>query len=245
MSRHATKTDKRYFVNEGTRYIDFMADVRRVFGVETYFEIGSDTGLSLEPVECAAIAVDPSFKLATPVIGKKPLLMLFQMTSDTFFEKYDLTGLFGGPVQMAFLDGLHYYEYLLRDFMNVEKHMRRNSVVFLHDCMPPTYEVAQRQHPGVGKGWAGDVWKAVAILQKYRPDLRITPVNCPPTGLMMITNLDPTSTVLEESYFEAVHSMTAGPDDEAALAAYQKRLGPVVQSAELKTLAALSSHIWL
>lgn len=245
MSRLVSRSEHRYFVNEGTRYVDFMAHVRRLFNVETYFEIGTDTGMSLEPVNCAAIAVDPSFKLKTPVIGSKPLCMLFQMTSDAFFEKYDLTGLFGAPVQMAFLDGLHYYEYLLRDFMNVEKHMRRNSVVFFHDCMPPNYEIAQRTHPGPGKGWAGDVWKAVAILQRYRPELKITPVNCPPTGLMMITNLDPTSTVLEENYFDAVHEMREGPDDEARLAAYQKRLGPVVSTASLRSLGDLSSYIWL
>jgi hypothetical protein len=242
--RHRDREDPRYFDNDGTFYIDFMQLVRSAFDVQSYFEVGSHTGKSLLPVTCDTVAVDPSFKFEQSVVGAKRACMLFQMTSDAFFDTYDLGSLFGGPVDMAFLDGLHFYEYLLRDFMNTEKHMRRNSVIFMHDCMPPTFEVSRRTHPGPGKGWAGDVWKAVPILQKYRPDLHITPFDCRPTGLVMVTNLDPTSTVLEEHYFDAVKDMTEGPDDEKRLAVYRESLEPV-STKPIRGLRELSPHIWL
>jgi len=233
-----------FFVNDGTFYIEFLSQVRRTFGVQSYFEVGSHTGASLAPVTCDTVAVDPGFKLNQDVVGSKRACMLFQMTSDAFFSKYDLSALLGGPVQMAFLDGLHIYEYLLRDFMNTERHMARNSVVFMHDCMPPTFEVSRRTHPGPGKGWAGDVWKTVPILQRYRPDLQITAFDCRPTGLVMITNLDPTSTVLEENYFEAVKDMAEGADDEKRLAEYRESVEPV-STAPIKKLPDLARHIWL
>jgi hypothetical protein len=29
---------------------------------------------------------------------------------------------------------MHYAEFLLRDFINIERHVTRNSLVILHDC---------------------------------------------------------------------------------------------------------------
>ena len=48
------------------------------------------------------------------------------------------------------------------------------------------------------------MWKAAAIIQRYRTDLRIYAFNTPPTGLIAITNLDPTSTLLDDHYFGLV-----------------------------------------
>ena len=89
------------------------------------------------------------------------------------------------------------------------RHCRRDSVILLHDCIPTDSHIARRvmqderlasrsPHPS---WWAGDVWKAAALIQRYRPDLRLYAFNTPPTGLIAITNLDPTSTVLDEYYF--------------------------------------------
>ncbi len=113
---------------------------------------------------------------------------------------------------MAFLDGLHHFEVLLRDFLNTEKHCRRGSIILLHDCLPIDAHIARRlmeddtyrersAYPG---HWAGDVWKTLAILKKARNDLKIVVYDSAPTGLVAITNLDPNSTALEERYFELV-----------------------------------------
>src|SRR5205814_560630 len=53
-------------------------------------------------------------------------------------------------------------------------------------------------------GWAGDVWKLLPILQEFRPDLNLNVVAVRPTGLGIVTNLDPSSTTLHDHYDEIV-----------------------------------------
>ena len=43
--------------------------------------------------------------------------------------------------------------------------------------------------------------ETVPILKKYRPALRIFLLDCPLTGLVAVTNLDPQSDVLREEYY--------------------------------------------
>jgi hypothetical protein len=75
-------------------------------------------------------------------------------------------------------------------------------VIFLHDCLPHTKNITNRvQTPGA---WAGDVWKVLPILKRYRPDLKIVAFDCPPTGLVACTNLDPKSNVLQGVYDQVV-----------------------------------------
>jgi hypothetical protein len=57
------------------------------------------------------------------------------------------------------------------------------------------------QTPGA---WTGDVWKVLPILKKFRPDLKVALFDCPPTGLVACTNLDPNSTVLTEAYDQII-----------------------------------------
>ena len=47
---------------------------------------------------------------------------IYELTSDEFFARYDLSELLGGPVELAFIDGLHLFEQVLRDFVNLERH---------------------------------------------------------------------------------------------------------------------------
>jgi hypothetical protein len=44
--------------------------------------------------------------------------------------------------------------------------------------------------------WTGDVWRAALLLKRRRPDLQITTVDAFPTGLVLITNVDPSSRYL-------------------------------------------------
>jgi hypothetical protein len=52
--------------------------------------------------------------------------------------------------------------------------------------------------------WAGDVWRILPILKKFRPDLQIVTLDCHPTGLVLCSNLDPSSTALSDHYHEIV-----------------------------------------
>ena len=46
------------------------------------------------------------------------------MTSDDFFASHDLAQVLGGrPVDLAYIDGMHQFEFALRDFMNLERYV--------------------------------------------------------------------------------------------------------------------------
>jgi hypothetical protein len=195
--------------HKGEHYLELIARLHLTLKPGTYLEIGSSIGSSLVLAKCHTIAIDPTFKLKADVIGARPSCCLYQMGSDQFFADYSPTNIFGRAIDFAFLDGMHLAEYLLRDFINAERHCKRNSLVALHDCIPTDVPMARRQ-ANVAAGqptgrhptwWAGDVWKVLAILQKYRPDLRIYPVDASPTGLVLVTNVNPQSTVLSDNYF--------------------------------------------
>jgi hypothetical protein len=184
----------------GHGYLDVLTRLHHHLRPRSYLEIGTQSGRTL--------AVDPQFEVSMNVVGDKPSCSLFQMTSDKFFDSYSPTTILGRTIDLAFLDGMHLYEYLLRDFINTEKHCRANSVLVLHDCIPTDSYAARRQLGDISKrdlspnpeAWAGDVWKTIAILLRSRPDLAIYAYDAPPTGLIVITNLDPTSTILARKY---------------------------------------------
>ena len=200
---------------QGAGYRQILKRLHEAMQPSTYLEIGVDKGHTLGFAQCASIAIDPEFPLDRPAMNNKPACFFFRSTSDAFFRERDPSALFGRPVELAFLDGLHHYEVLLRDFLNTEKHCRRGSVILMHDCLPFDSYVARREFGDMRyrdrtaqpSFWAGDVWKAVAILKKARPDLKIVAYDAPPTGLIAVTNLDPGSKVLEERYFELVGDM--------------------------------------
>jgi hypothetical protein len=173
------------------------------------------------------------------------------MTSDDFFAKYNPQVLLRSTIDMAFLDGMHWFEFLLRDLVNVEAHCRNNSVILLHDCIPTDSYVARRDHgdkshlaeTSHSEWWAGDCWKAVAIIKQYRPDLEIHCFDAPPTGIIAITNLDPTSRVLKDRYFEATREFRETSSSEN-LESYIRSL-QIRHTEDYRTAAAISSLFWI
>ena len=159
--------------------------------------------------------------------GKKKA-SFFQMESDSFFRDVDVIGAFGGRIDFAFLDGMHWFEFLLRDFFNTERLCEKNALIALHDCMPLTETMAHRDHATAVRSsmgsryqgyWTGDVWKVVLILKKYRPDLKLLLSHAPPTGLVFVSGLDPESTVLKDNYDRIVTEFSAMPNDLEAMSA--------------------------
>jgi hypothetical protein len=198
--------------HSGCHYTEFISRLHQCLRPKTYFEIGTLVGDTLALSNSRSIAVDPEFKVERNIIGEKSVCLLFQMTSDNFFAQHDPQALLGSPIDLAFLDGMHWFEFLLRDFTNTEIRCKKNSIILLHDCLPTDSFVARRNAADTSQlhltshqeWWAGDVWKSVVIIKKYRPDLKIHCFDASPTGLVAITNLSPTSDVLGRSYFEAI-----------------------------------------
>jgi hypothetical protein len=207
-------------------------------------EIGTWKGASLEVSKCASIAIDPHFELDTNVVGSTPFCGLYQMTSDDFFALHNPAQILGGEIDLAFLDGLHLFEALLRDFINTEKSSKRNSVLALHDCLPPDAAWTKRESPGDGGAWTGDVWKVPLILRKYRPDLKIYLFNSPPTGMVLVTNLDPHSDVLSKDYYEIIQEFR----DLDLLSLVANEMAPsfeMIDTGEIASYHEISRYFWL
>jgi hypothetical protein len=235
----------------GADYTTVLHRFHTTFKPQSYLEIGVSDGASLGLAKCFSIAIDPSFAIERSLQNDKPGCCFYQMTSDSFFRKFDPTAISGQSIDMAFLDGMHWFEYLLRDFMNVERHCKPNSIIFMHDCMPTDEYIGRRDtddhrlkersaHPD---WWAGDVWKTVAILLKYRPDLRIVAFNASPTGLIAITRLDPSSTLLADRYYNLVEDYKDQTLTEHGGADYSSLT--MVDTRQFATFAALSTLFWL
>jgi len=210
-------------MHKGKHYRRVLARLHAVKRPAAYLEVGTATGATLAIAHCASIAIDPKFRIDCDVRAGKPACHLFEMTSDAFFAAENPSALLGRPIDLAFIDGMHQYEFALRDFMNVEAHCRPDSLVVLHDCLPVDSYMARRAlhdkalepFTAYRGNWAGDTWKAAWILQRFRPDLRIHAFDAPPTGLMVVTRLDPKSRVLRDRYDEAIRAA-----DDVDLAAY-------------------------
>ncbi|MEZ5960373.1 MAG: class I SAM-dependent methyltransferase [Hyphomonadaceae bacterium] len=179
----------------GQMYTRFIKNFHEVMKPETYLEIGTQSGGTLMLAGCASIAIDPKFQINVNVAKGKPTCFLYQKTSDDFFHHYNPTTILGAAIDFVFLDGLHRFEFLLRDFMNAERFAHERSFIMMHDCVPPGFYMTTRdmddplrlQKSRFGPWWTGDVFKVIPVLRHYRPDLKINVLDCAPTGLVMIT----------------------------------------------------------
>jgi ketosteroid isomerase-like protein len=169
----------------------------------TYVEIGVSRGDSIARAQPGTkiIGIDPAPDLFDPAIAAS--VEVLRYTSDDYFAENDLAEPLGGrPIDLAFIDGRHLFEYALRDFMNLERHCTEGSVIAAHDCYPISRETSTRERST--RAWNGDVWKLVVCLRELRSDLGVHVVDVRPTGLAIFTGLDPASTVLRDRYDEII-----------------------------------------
>jgi len=153
------------------------------------------------------VGIDPAPCVDAPLSAD---CQVFRTTSDDFFAEHDLRQVLGGrSLDLAFIDGMHHFEFALRDFMNLEKFAGPDTTVLAHDCYPVDEASASREE--TRPIWSGDVWKLVLCLKEQRPDLKIAVVDVPPTGLGVISGCDPGSRVLEERYEEIVEHYSQVP----------------------------------
>lgn len=188
---------------------DLIAQLHETLQPRTYLEIGVNDGLSLALSRAVTIGVDPDFAVRSEVECD---VQLVRETSDAFFARAaPMAHLDGVPLDLAFIDGMHLAEFAYRDFMNLERHMAPTGVIVLDDMLPRDDDEAARNR--FTRFWAGDVFKFAEVLGELRPDLIIVPVNTSPTGVVLVTGLDPTSTVLEDAY-ESVLDRLTSPDPQ-------------------------------
>ena len=184
-----------------------MARIHSHLKPATYLEIGVDQGQSFAIVtpETRALGVDPNPRVRKAL---KPNQRVFAETSDDFFKNHDVISELGGKrLELAFIDGMHQFEFALRDFINVEKCCSPDSVILIHDVYPIDAISAARER--ASWFWSGDIWRLILILKKYRPDLIVNVIGTSPTGLGIVQNLDPNSRVLAEHLDEIVEEFLA------------------------------------
>jgi len=175
----------------GENYLAVLERIHAHLRPRTYLEIGVARGESLRLVGpgTRAIGVDPAPGAA---LAPGPNARVVTATSDEFFAAHDVRAELGGlPVDLAFIDGMHHFEFALRDFMNVEAVCAPSATILIHDAYPIDERTAARER--MTEFWSGDIWRLVLLLRAHRPDLAVHTVATPPTGLAVVRNLDPAS----------------------------------------------------
>jgi predicted O-methyltransferase YrrM len=179
-------------------YLPFLSSVHELVSPRRYLEIGVRHGTSLALTRCPAVGIDPAYSITAEISAD---VSLFRTTSDEYFDRPEPLAPTGGePFDLAFIDGMHLFEFALRDFANTERHSRPSSVVVFDDVLPRSVDEAARERHT--KAWTGDVYPVIEVLARYRPEVATILVDTLPTGLMLVVGLDPDDTVLADNYAE-------------------------------------------
>lgn len=188
-----------------TRY-QLLAELHGVLApVETYLEVGVQTGASLALAEAAGVAygLDPWPSLQQQFIRNNQ--RVHAETSDQFWgcESCERP-----TVDFAFIDGSHLFEDALRDFIHIQEHAGPHTVVVFDDVLPYNQDIAWRtQPPG---DWTGDVFKLPYILARYQRSLDQILVDVSPTGALIVTGLDPRDVNLRRQFEKIVEEYHHG-----------------------------------
>jgi hypothetical protein len=187
----------------GPAYYPVLSLIHRTLRPANYVEIGVQQGISLNQAVpgTPCIGVDPEPRIEHDLDDERKI---YELTSDEFFACHDLIELLGGPVALGFIDGLHLFEQVLRDFINLERHSGPGTVLLLHDCIPLNAVTASRER--TTDFYSGDVWKAALVLRRRRPELEMATIRTAPTGLSLVRGLDRDNRLLEEEFPEIVAS---------------------------------------
>ena len=190
LSPAALRAKGKFFKANDGNYLDFLRALHRNI-YEGYFEIGTRTGDSLVLSQSPSIAIDPFFQLNENPIGNKDFCLMFQETSDSFFENR-LPKLSGLKCQLAFIDGMHLFEYALKDFINLAKISSEKALFLFHDPIPWTFKMATRNNETLerNEAWTGDIWKLVHILIDAGMKDNINLLSSAPSGLLAVLNPD-------------------------------------------------------
>ncbi len=81
-----------------------------------------------------------------------------RLTSDDFFKSQNKN------FDLIFIDGLHTYEQVKKDFINSLAVIKDGGVIVLDDMIPRNWK--EQQTPRVQSKWTGDVWKLLFDLNK-------------------------------------------------------------------------------
>lgn len=188
-------------------------------GAETYLEIGVRFGACLSRVRVShRVGVDPQPMLHQAEPEDRPGLEGVELhicTSDAFF---------GAPrpcFDLIFVDGMHRYEFAMRDLLNALNHVRPGGFVVMHDMCPANAVAASRIRRTTT--WNGDVWKVSLDVHRHHPEIGFFVVNSD-HGLGVFWKRDP-SAVLPVGWRSEYERLGFGVFETAATD-FQPRVEP-------------------
>lgn len=187
-------------------YLEVLAQLHRALQPRAYLEIGVRNGRSLQLATGPALGVDPDPDVTVEL---PPTAGIVRMTSDDFFELETIRLQQLAP-DFVFIDGMHLFEFALRDFMHVERLLGPDTVVVIDDVFPNHPSQALRARST--RVWTGDVWRLMDTLQKQRPDLAICALDTAPTGLLVIAGLNRDNRALWQRYNPLVRAAQSAAD---------------------------------
>jgi hypothetical protein len=176
----------------GVHYLQRIQKLHRTLKPRGYLEIGVHAGKSFRLAACPAIGIDPEPTVELPLPSQSKL---FEMTSDEYFSNHHDPNF---PVDLAFLDGEHLFEFALRDFIHLEEVSNPKTVIVIDDVFPGNPRHASRNRHTTF--WTGDVWRLGLLLRERRPDLRIRRLGTSPAGMLRVDRLNPSSRLLRDNY---------------------------------------------
>jgi hypothetical protein len=183
---------------------EFLRGLHASYAPRTCLQIGVTDGRDLTGSNARIIGVDPGFTVTSQLPGE---VALVTSTSDDFFARPNPIEWFAeGVIDLAVIDGLHEFEFALRDFINIERLAGPTSVVVFDDMLPRSAAAAARDRRT--RGWAGDVYKVASVFAKYRPELVVVPIDTEPNGMLLVVGLDPANTTLSDHYDDILGEYT-------------------------------------
>jgi len=159
-------------LNHSARRINYLA---ARLAPENYLEVGVAAGMTFLGVNIhRKVAVDPRFRFEFTQ-HQSDSVSFFQVTSDKYFVEHAGTEKF----DIIFLDGLHTFEQIFRDFCNSLLHCHDQTVWIIDDTIPSdVYSAindqrkalqARKDAGGQSSAWHGDVFKMVFVVHDFFP----------------------------------------------------------------------------
>ena len=157
---------------------ELINDIAKIIDAHSYLEIGVETGLTFNQVKIfQKTAVDPRF-LFDYQRDLRTNLSFHEITSDVFFKKLaEKNEIKIKLFDLVFIDGLHVFEQVLKDFINSVNHINPGGVIVIDDTVPidefsalPSQKDCYRLRIESGRhndgSWHGDVYKLIYVLSK-------------------------------------------------------------------------------
>ncbi|WP_296603985.1 methyltransferase domain-containing protein [Nocardioides sp.] len=215
-----TGTEEEESISGAMRYLDTLAHMHQALEPALYLEIGVRHGRSLALANGPAVGVDPSPEVQ---VGLPDSTTIVETTSDGFFAEAGHET-FTERLDLAFIDGMHLFEYALRDFMNIERRAHPATLVVVDDVLP--CHPAQAERDRRTRVWTGDIWKFTEMLRAARPDLILVMLDTAPTGLLLIAGLDPDNRALWDQYNPLVRQWSGHHEPPAHVITRSSAISP-------------------